>query len=302
MDSLILGGCAILAAGSGTYFADTYSTKTPTDILSEKRIITYPFYSALTLVSVNLLFEYFDEKIVNFMFMLYFGLSGTNSIWFLLRSFTNVKSRKLFMYPASKSILTEFVLPPHSVPFCVFDIFLYGIGFLVNLIYFVTQNNIANNIIAFSIAFFAILSIRIEKFTSAAPLLWSLLIYDVFFVYSTDVMSSVASKLQGPVKLQIHVNGGFSILGLGDIVIPGIFLSVCKRFDSFLYKLLGKKTLYWKVGMIGYALSLFFTDFVCQMTQTGQPALLFITPAITIPIIILAFTRKEHYAFLSFSG
>lgn len=302
MDSLVLGCSAILAVGTSSYFAGVDTNKTPTDILSDKRIRAYPFYSALTLVSVNLLFEYFGAQTINFVLMFYFGLTGTNSIWFLLRTFTNVKSKQLFMYPASKSMITEFVLPPKPVPFCVFDILLYTVGLCINVVYYLTRNNIANNIIAFSIAFYAILSIRVEKFTSAAPFLWSLLIYDVFFVYTTDVMSSVASEIQGPVKFQISINGGLSILGLGDLVIPGIFISLCSRFDSFLYKLLGKRTPYWKVGMVGYSIALFFTDFICQMTQSGQPALLFITPAVTIPILVMAFLRKEHYAFLSFSG
>lgn len=50
--------------------------------------------------------------------------------------------------------------------------------------------------------------------------------YDIFWVFGTDVMVTVAKSFDAPVKLlwpkalfaeQLH----FSMLGLGDIVIPG---------------------------------------------------------------------------------
>ncbi|KAH0785559.1 peptidase A22B family protein [Histomonas meleagridis] len=302
MDSLVLSGTAVLAVGLGSYFAGVESDEAPKDVLTENRIKSYPFMAALTLVTVNLLFEYFSPSTVNYMFSFYFGIAGTNSIWFLLRTFIHVKSPKLFTYPASKTVITEFVLPPQPVPFYLFDVILYLIGISINIWYYKTRSCVANDIIAFCIAFFAILSIRIEKFTAAAPFLWSLLIYDTFFVYSTDVMSSVATNLQGPVKLQFDLPSGTSILGLGDLVIPGIFISVCSRFDAFIKKVVGKKSPYWIVAMVGYAAAMVLTDFVCNITGSGQPALLFITPALTLPIVTLAFVRKEQYAFLSFSG
>ena len=305
MDSLILGSLALGAAGLGSYFSAVDDVETPTDIMSEARIKSYPYLAALTLLSMNLLLEYLGPSNVNFIFMFYFGLAGTNSIWFLLRCFIKFKAfrtHKLFMYPSSKSIITEFALPPRPVPFYVGDLLLYGIALAINVYYYQTKDHIANNIIAFSISFFGVLSIRITKFTNAAPLLWMLLIYDVFFVYSTDMMSSVALYVQGPIKLIVRKGGGYSILGLGDIVIPGLFLSVCARFDAYLKNLLHINSYYWITGIIGYVVAMIMTDVVCYITNEGQPALLYITPCITIPILIMAFIRKEQYAFLSFSG
>ncbi|KAK8894691.1 hypothetical protein M9Y10_023128 [Tritrichomonas musculus] len=305
LDSFILGSTAITAVGLGSYFAGVDDEETPKEVLSEKRIKSYPYLSALVLVTMNLLIEYLGPTTVNFIFAFYFALAGTNSIWFLLRCFIKHKSmrtHKLFMYPQSHTIMTEFVLPPHPVPFYLGDVVLYSIALSINIYYYMTRANWANNTIAFSIAFFAILSIRIEKFTAAAPFLWSLLIYDAFFVYSTDVMTNVAVNIQGPIKFQISTPNGYSVLGLGDLVIPGMFLSVCSRFDSFLKKLLHKRTPYWIIGMCGYAASMVLTDVVCYITKHGQPALLFITPAVTAPTVLMAFIRREHYVFLSFSG
>jgi minor histocompatibility antigen H13 len=302
MESLVLGGTAVCAAGFGSFFAGREDKDTPKEVLTAKRIRTYPYVAGLTLVGVNLLLEYFGPVTINFIFMFYFGLAGTNSLWFVLRTFIPLRGPRLFMYPRSHTIITEFVLPPTPVPFHAFDLLLYSAALSINIAYCVLHDNLTNNIIAFSIAFFATLSIRIEKFTAAAPLLWSLLIYDVFFVYSTDVMASVAVNLRGPIKLLYKKTNADSVLGLGDIVIPGLFLSVCSRFDAFLYKLFKRRTPYWAVGMIGYAGAMVLTDVVCYWTKSGQPALLFITPAVTVPVVVLAILRKEHYAFMSFSG
>lgn len=72
-------------------------------------------------------------------------------------------------------------------------------------------------------------------------LLAGLFIYDVFWVFATDVMTSVAKGIDAPILLQfpqdIYRNGWleankYSMLGLGDIVIPGIFIALLRRFDQ----------------------------------------------------------------------
>ena len=74
-------------------------------------------------------------------------------------------------------------------------------------------------------------------------LLIALFFYDIFFVFGTDVMLTVAKSIDAPIKLLFPTEWGalnaetgepepkFSLLGLGDIVIPGVFVSLCLRFD-----------------------------------------------------------------------
>lgn len=61
--------------------------------------------------------------------------------------------------------------------------------------------------------------------------------------FGTDVMVTVAKSLDGPIKILFPrsltpdpTNGKLemSLLGLGDIVIPGFFLSLLLRFDAHL--------------------------------------------------------------------
>ena len=61
---------------------------------------------------------------------------------------------------------------------------------------------------------------------TGAILLGGLFVYDVFWVFGTPVMVTVARAVQGPIKLLFRRSGAgagaeFGMLGLGDIVIPG---------------------------------------------------------------------------------
>jgi minor histocompatibility antigen H13 len=67
-------------------------------------------------------------------------------------------------------------------------------------------------------------------------MLWGLFFYDIFWVYGTDVMITVAKSIDAPIKLMFPYNwfevpAKFSMLGLGDIVIPGVFVSLCLKYD-----------------------------------------------------------------------
>jgi minor histocompatibility antigen H13 len=82
----------------------------------------------------------------------------------------------------------------------------------------------------------ALRNIDLANFKVGFLLLWFLFFYDIFWVYGTDVMVTVAKKLDIPIKLlfpYLDADGveKFSMLGLGDIVIPGLFVALCLKFD-----------------------------------------------------------------------
>lgn len=52
---------------------------------------------------------------------------------------------------------------------------------------------------------------------------------------SSPYMVTVATKLDAPVKLVFQGPTRASMLGLGDIVIPGMFIGLCLRFDQYMY-------------------------------------------------------------------
>lgn len=104
------------------------------------------------------------------------------------------------------------------------------------VVYFVSKSWIFNNIIAVVFCVHALQMIFLGNFKTGALLLSLLFFYDIFFVFGTDVMITVAKNIDAPIKLMFPRDlttdpRQYSILGLGDIVIPGIFMSLCLRFD-----------------------------------------------------------------------
>lgn len=80
------------------------------------------------------------------------------------------------------------------------------------------------------------------------------------------------------------------MLGLGDIVIPGIFIALLLRFD---YSLKRKSYLYFYATFIAYFLGLMSTIFVMHVYKHAQPALLYLVPACISTPLLLALVKGD---------
>lgn len=129
----------------------------------------------------------------------------------------------------------------------------------------------------------------------------------------TKVMGNVVRPLKEAVE------GKQSLLGLGDIVIPGLFVAILHRFDAHLWMkaLTGTKAdefnkglkysassvfprPYFYVAIICYALGLGATLFGMQKCQEwypkgncAQPALLYLVPACVFASLVVALLRQQ---------
>ncbi|CAL5425430.1 unnamed protein product [Camellia sinensis] len=121
--------------------------------------------------------------------------------------------------------------------------------------------------------------LSLGSFKTGAILLAGLFVYDIFWVFFTPVMVSVAKSFDAPIKLLFPTGDSarpFSMLGLGDIVIPGIFVALALRFDVSRRK----ESQYFKSAFLGYTAGLVLTIIVMNWFQAAQPALLYIVPAV----------------------
>jgi minor histocompatibility antigen H13 len=114
--------------------------------------------------------------------------------------------------------------------------------------YVLTKNWIASNVYGEAFATSAIQLMDLDDFKTGMLLLSGLFFYDIFWVFGTEVMVSVAKNFDAPVKILFPKDLfaeklSFTMLGLGDIVIPGtlselvcyLFLIVhCDVFVTFL--------------------------------------------------------------------
>lgn len=179
----------------------------------------------------------------------------------------------------------------------------------------------------------------LDSFLTGSIMLGGLFLYDIFWVFGTEVMVSVARNFDaGPIKIIFPKNlpqvvshiskqrssapwtaqnvlawlqgapkWQMTMLGLGDIVIPGIFIALALRFDQHLYvSSLSPTALakfqrtdtsypkpYFTATLTAYVAGLATTMGVMHVFQAAQPALLYLSPACVAAIALEATKRGE---------
>merc|ERR1712154_332841 len=82
----------------------------------------------------------------------------------------------------------------------------------------------------------------------------------------------------------------YSLLGFGDILVPGLLLSYAHSYDL----LAGiKYKLYWVITSVAYILGLVATFISLFLMNSAQPALLYLVPFTLIPTILVAWLRGD---------
>lgn len=99
------------------------------------------------------------------------------------------------------------------------------------------------NLQGFAFSYTALQLLSPTSFPIGSTLLVALFFYDIYFVFYTPLMVSVATNLDVPIKLLIPrpADPGrkrdLAMLGLGDIVIPGLMIGMSLRFDLYMHYL-----------------------------------------------------------------
>jgi len=107
---------------------------------------------------------------------------------------------------------------------------------MIVLWYITTKHWISNNIIGLCFAVQGISKFPIGNYKIGCILLSGLFFYDIFWVFGTDVMVTVAKSFDAPIKVMFpkslfEEKLKHSMLGLGDIVLPGVFIAFLLRYD-----------------------------------------------------------------------
>ncbi|XP_027587948.1 signal peptide peptidase-like 2A isoform X1 [Pipra filicauda] len=167
--------------------------------------------------------------------------------------------------------------------------------------------------VAFCLNF--IKTLKMPNFKSCVILLGLLLLYDVFFVFITpfitkngaSIMVEVAAGPFGnseklPVVIRVPrlehsastlCDLPFSLLGFGDIIVPGLLVAYCRRFDVQT----SSSSVYYISCTIAYAVGMVLTFVVLALMKMGQPALLYLVPCTLITSSLVAWRRKEMKKF-----
>jgi len=169
--------------------------------------------------------------------------------------------------------------------------------------YFATKSWLPNNLLGLSFSIVGIEHLSLGSTKTGAILLAGLFLYDVFWVFCTPVMVSVARNFDAPIKLlfpRIPLRGAaaiaagaeansFAMLGLGDIVIPGLFVAMMLRHDverRF-------ASSYFPTAFWAYCAGVAATIGVMNVFKAAQPALLYIVPCVLGALAAHAWLRGE---------
>lgn len=195
--------------------------------------LQFPLMAGATLCGLYFAMQYFGKDTVNYLIIAYIALGGSVGIKSMLQSFTNNAFDHI-----DKDYLVDFAVKfiDLEVQITLLDLGCLVISFIQMGLYVYFKNWIYNNLLALVFCIHALQSTFIGNFKNGFTLLILLFFYDIFFVFGTDVMLTVAKGINAPIKLMFPKDYSgekpqYSILGLGDIVIPGIFVSLCLRFD-----------------------------------------------------------------------
>ncbi|TKS79596.1 Signal peptide peptidase-like 2B [Collichthys lucidus] len=122
-----------------------------------------------------------------------------------------------------------------------------------------------------------------------------------------DTNTNVCVFLQLPMVLKVpRLNSSplalcdrpFSLLGFGDILVPGLLVVYCHRFDI----LTQSSRIYFVACTIAYGIGLLITFVALALMQMGQPALLYLVPCTLLTSLTVALWRKELPQFWTGSG
>ncbi|KAL9248337.1 hypothetical protein vseg_021670 [Gypsophila vaccaria] len=249
----------------------------PTETMSNEHAMRFPFVGSAMLLSLFLLFKFFSKDLVNAVLTSYFFFLGI-----LAFSATLLPAIKGFLPKQWNDNVIVWRLPYFSsveLEFTRSQVVAAIPGFFFCVWYALKKHWLANNILGLAFCIQGIEMLSLGAFKTGAILLGGLFLYDIFWVFFTPVMVSVAKSFDAPIKLLFPTAVAarpFSMLGLGDIVIPGIFVALALRFDASR----GKESQYFKSAFFGYTVGLVLTIVVMNWFQAAQPALLYIVPAV----------------------
>ncbi|KAL3653327.1 hypothetical protein CASFOL_003008 [Castilleja foliolosa] len=247
------------------------------ETMSNEHAMRFPLVGSAMLLSLFLLFKFLSKDLVNAVLTAYFFVLGIVAL-----SATLLPAIKRYLpqpwndnvivwrFPYIRALVVEFTKSQiiAAIP-----------GFFFCAWYASKKHWLANNILGLAFCIQGIEMLSLGSFKTGAILLSGLFVYDIFWVFFTPVMVSVAKSFDAPIKLLFPTSNSarpFSMLGLGDIVIPGIFVALALRFDVSR----GTKSKYFNSAFVGYTVGVVLTIIVMNWFQAAQPALLYIVPAV----------------------
>ncbi|MBN3273633.1 HM13 protein, partial [Polyodon spathula] len=281
------------------------------ETITSRDAARFPIIASCTLFGLYLFFKVFSEEYINMLLSMYFFVLGILALSHTISPFVNRlfpanfpnKQYQLLFTQGSGENKEEII----NYEFDTKDLLCLCFSSVVGVWYLLKKHWIANNLFGLAFALNGVELLHLNNVSTGCILLGGLFVYDVFWVFGTNVMVTVAKSFEAPIKLVFPQDilekglaaNNFAMLGLGDIVIPGIFIALLLRFDVSLNK---NSRTYFYTGFLAYIFGLGLTIFVMHTFKHAQPALLYLVPACTGLPFFVALVKGELSEMFSYES
>jgi len=277
-----------------------------TETVSKKDAMNFPLHGSAVLFGLYMVVKVLKKEYLNVLIAAYFFALGAGAfvqaVRTPLQALPGVRGLKTYVW-SFKWMFWKKDAPAEVVEFNALDVPLLALGLALASGYVMTKHWILANAIAVCFSVCTIEMLSLGSFQIGCILLGALFFYDIFWVFGTEVMVTVAKGIDAPIKLLFPKDLAadklqFSLLGLGDIVIPGIFVAMMLRFDAKQ----GLSSLpYFRTNLTAYVAGLVATVAVMHFFEAAQPALLYLVPACLGAAALAAAARGEIKALWTFT-
>lgn len=270
--------------------------------MSSKDAMMFPIIASAALFGLYLLFKIFSKDYINMLLTGYFFVLGVlalahliNPVVCSLMPASIPKTQYHFWWYEINGKNKDDII---NYKFSSHDVICLILSAVIGVWYLYKKHWIANNLFGLAFAVNGVEMLHLNNVVTGCILLCGLFFYDIFWVFGTNVMVTVAKSFEAPIKLvfpqDLLSNGlnasNFAMLGLGDIVVPGIFIALLLRFDISLKR---KIPVYFYTTFTAYFLGLMATIFVMHWFKHAQPALLYLVPACLLTPILIALLKGD---------
>ncbi|KAF7315733.1 Sec7-like domain belongs to guanine nucleotide exchange factors [Mycena indigotica] len=279
--------------------------------LSGEDALYFPIIGSLVLVGLFFVVKYLGAEWINILLGVYFSVAGVAAVWKAL-----IGVARWAVGEAKWKENPEFALTARvgntvlvDVSMASISLWLLPVAVIPSAVYmFNGRSALLTDVLGVAFASSAISLLKIDSFRTGTILLSGLFLYDIYWVFfsksvfGTSVMVKVATSVDVPIKLlwpksvKFGIDRGFTMLGLGDIVVPGVFVALALRYDHFragapTHTQFGRP--YFHATLAAYILGLLTTMAVMHVFQSPQPALLYLSPACIGAFFVVSASRGQ---------
>ncbi|KAG0320007.1 hypothetical protein BGZ99_004721 [Dissophora globulifera] len=298
--------------------SDSEEQDFPAESISVQAAFVMPVYGSAAVYGLHYLFTHLDKTYVSYALASYLGLLGVFASTLVGVDILGFIARLLHIPVDRYHIkLAKNSADFYTASFTVLHMFMLVVSILLSGYYALTKNWIASNIFAASLALGAVQVFSLESFKAGIVLMGGMSLYDILWRYGADVMTTVVRNFDGPFRivfprLLFGLPAGqaykFLSLGVGDIVVPGLFAALCLRFDQHkagiknpeLGQSMNFRKPYFIACVVASVLGLGSSFAISLVYKRVPPTIVFVSAACILSVLMTASVRGETQQVFSY--